>query len=171
MDCPLKQRAQAFNRLPTQAKVSAGERGLSRPWPAAITRCMDEPSFFALPDGRRIAYRFTPGHQPGPVTVFLPGYKSDMGGSKAQALFDQARATGQSCLLLDYSGCGLSSGAFGDGTLSRWRDEVVALIDQCCADRPVLLVGSSMGGWLMLLVARARPAQVDRKPAADVNSA
>jgi len=103
-----------------------------------------------LPDGRRIAFRHVIGN--GPTLVFLPGYMSDMGGSKATALFDEARAAGRPCLLLDYSGCGESSGAFADGTLSRWRDEVLTLIE-ARIDGEVLLVGSSMGGWLMLMVA------------------
>jgi len=113
---------------------------------------MSETSLHALPDGRRIAYRYTPGR--GPAVVFLPGYKSDMSGSKASALFNWALAEGRACLLLDYSGCGESSGDFADGTLSRWRDEVVALVD-AKLDGPMIFVGSSMGGWLMLLVALA----------------
>jgi pimeloyl-ACP methyl ester carboxylesterase len=103
-----------------------------------------------LPTGRRIAYRHHAGT--GPTLVFLPGYMSDMAGGKAQAVFDWAVAHGRGCLLLDYSGCGQSGGDFAQGTLSRWRDEVLALIDHCAIDR-VVLVGSSMGGWLMLLVA------------------
>lgn len=108
-----------------------------------------------LCDGRRIAFRFTPGT--GPCLVFLPGYMSDMAGSKATALFAEAEARGRACLLLDYSGCGASAGEnmggdFAEGTLSRWRDEVLALVASYVAG-PVLLVGSSMGGWLMLLVA------------------
>ena len=108
-----------------------------------------------LYDGRRIAFRFTPGT--GPCLVFLPGYMSDMAGSKATALFAEAEARGRACLLLDYSGCGLSAGKdmggdFADGMLSRWRDEVLALIASYIAG-PVVLAGSSMGGWLMLLVA------------------
>lgn len=98
--------------------------------------------------GQRIAFRHTPGT--GPAIVFLPGYMSDMSGSKATALFDWAHGQGRECLLLDYSGCGLSSGAFADGTLSRWRDEVLALIAARISGQ-VILVGSSMGGWLMLL--------------------
>ncbi len=78
---------------------------------------------------------------------------SDMRGSKAEAVFAWAEAAGRECLLLDYSGCGQSAGRFADGTLSRWRDDVLALIDHVGADR-VILVGSSMGGWLMLLVAQ-----------------
>lgn len=103
-----------------------------------------------LYDGRRIAFRFTPGR--GPCLVFLPGYMSDMSGSKAQALFAEAQAQGRACLLMDYSGCGQSAGDFADGTLSRWRDEVLALIGSYVAG-DVVLTGSSMGGWLMLLVA------------------
>ncbi len=113
---------------------------------------MTETQFHALPDGRRIAFRFTPGD--GPALVFLPGYMSDMTGSKACAVFDWAASQGRACLLLDYSGCGASDGDFADGTLTRWRDEVLALIDAQVAG-PIVLVGSSMGGWLMLLVGRA----------------
>lgn len=114
---------------------------------------MTDTQFHALPDGRRIAHRFTDG--PGPVLVFLPGYMSDMAGSKASVLFGHAVAQRQACLLLDYSGCGESSGAFADGSLSRWRDEALALIAARCAGRALILVGSSMGGWLMLLLAEA----------------
>ncbi|MEL7197980.1 MAG: alpha/beta hydrolase [Pseudomonadota bacterium] len=104
------------------------------------------------PDGRRIAFRFVQGT--GPTLVFLPGYMSDMAGGKATALFDDAASQGRPALLLDYSGCGESPGDFADGTLSRWRDEVLSVID-ANTDGPVLLVGSSMGGWLMLLVGTA----------------
>jgi pimeloyl-ACP methyl ester carboxylesterase len=111
------------------------------------------PDFHEMPDGRRIAYRFTPGTEP--ALVFLPGYMSDMAGSKATALFEWARTQGRACLLLDYSGCGASSGDFAEGTLSRWRDEVLAVM-AARTPGPVVLVGSSMGGWLMLLVALER---------------
>ena len=111
----------------------------------------------AMPDGRRIAYRYLAGK--GPTLVFLPGYMSDMAGSKASALFEWARQEGRACLLLDYSGCGESSGNFADGTLTRWRDEVLTLVEAHC-DGPVLLIGSSMGGWLMLLVAETLGARV-----------
>ncbi|MEE4201558.1 alpha/beta fold hydrolase [Erythrobacter sp.] len=103
------------------------------------------------PEARRIAYRHIIGN--GPTLVFLPGYMSDMAGSKAEALLGAAREAGRPCLLLDYSGCGKSEGDFAEGTLSRWRDEVLALIEERVRGE-VLLVGSSMGGWLMLLVAR-----------------
>ena len=111
---------------------------------------MIETRLHTLSDGRLIAYRQASGA--GPTLLFLPGYMSDMTGSKASALFDWAQANGRGCLLLDYSGCGDSPGDFADGTLSRWRDEVLALIDARGIDR-VTLIGSSMGGWLMLLVA------------------
>ncbi len=113
---------------------------------------MTELRFHAMPDGRRIAFRFASGT--GPALVFLPGYKSDMSGSKALAVLDWAQAQGRACLLLDYSGCGQSSGSFADGTLSRWAEEVGALIEMHCPG-PVVLIGSSMGGWLMLIVAAA----------------
>ena len=110
------------------------------------------PSFHTMSDGRRIAHRYRPGR--GPTLVFLPGYMSDMAGSKATALFVWAGDEERACLLFDYSGCGDSEGDFAEGTLSRWRDEVMALIAAQVAG-PVLLIGSSMGGWLMLLVAEA----------------
>lgn len=113
---------------------------------------MSEINYYTMSDGRRIAYRYAGGD--GPTLVFLPGYMSDMDGSKATALFDWAANEGRACLLLDYSGCGHSSGDFADGTLSRWREEVLALID-AHTNGPVVLIGSSMGGWLMLLAGLA----------------
>ena len=115
---------------------------------------MSATRFHEMPDGRRIAFRHVAGA--GPTLLFLPGYMSDMAGGKASAVFDWAQARGQSALLLDYSGCGESSGDFADGTLSRWRDEVLALVEAHCPG-PALFIGSSMGGWLMLLCALALP--------------
>jgi pimeloyl-ACP methyl ester carboxylesterase len=117
----------------------------------------DTTQFHVLPDGRRIAYRINRGN--GPALVFLPGYMSDMAGSKATALFDWARSRNRTCLLLDYSGCGESSGDFADGTLTRWRDEVIGLIE-ALIDGSVVVIGSSMGGWLMLLVGKALGARL-----------
>jgi pimeloyl-ACP methyl ester carboxylesterase len=117
---------------------------------------MPHTAFHTMPDGRRIAYRLAPGA--GPCVVFRPGYMSGMAGGKATALFDAARESGRACLLLDYSGCGESSGTFAEGTLSRWREEGLELIAAHCPG-PVVLAGSSMGGWLMLLVALALPAE------------
>ena len=111
----------------------------------------------ARPDGLRLAYRHIAGR--GPTIVFLPGYASDMTGDKASALFAWAQAQGRAALLLDYSGCGASEGAFADGTLAVWREDVLALVD-ALTPGPLLLVGSSMGGWLALLIALARPGRV-----------
>lgn len=112
---------------------------------------------FTLPSGERMAYRFQPGSLP--AIVFLPGYMSDMAGGKAQAVLAFASEQGRACLLLDYTGCGQSSGAFADATLSGWRDEVAALIRGVGIESAVLC-GSSMGGWLMLLVADSLPGVV-----------
>ena len=100
---------------------------------------MTQTRIHAMPDGREIAYRFTPGQ--GPALVFLPGYMSDMAGGKATAVFEMAQATGVACLLLDYSGCGESDGDFADGTLTRWRGEVLALVEAHVTGR-VLVIGN-----------------------------
>lgn len=105
------------------------------------------------PDRPAIAYRQTVGS--GPTIVFLPGYASDMAGSKATALYDWAEETGRSCLLFDYTGCGQSEGQFADETLETWRDDALDVIAASVPEGNLLLVGSSMGGWLMLLVAMA----------------
>jgi pimeloyl-ACP methyl ester carboxylesterase len=103
-------------------------------------------------DGR-LAYRFVPGN--GPLLVFLPGYMSDMTGSKAQALHDWAREHGRAVLRLDYSGCGASGGDFLDGSIGRWTDDALAVIDHVWPQGQVLLIGSSMGGWIALLAGLA----------------
>lgn len=113
---------------------------------------MSDIRFHTMPDGREIAFRHLEGS--GPTLVFLPGYMSDMDGGKATALHDWAASEGRACLLLDYSGCGRSKGAFADGTLTKWRDEVLALVE-AKVDGEVVIIGSSMGGWLMLLVGTA----------------
>ncbi len=102
----------------------------------------------------RLAYHHTPGT--GPTIVFLSGYGSDMTGTKAVALEAWAKAQGRAYLRFDYGGCGQSEGAFEDQTLVDWRDDVLAMLD-ALVDGPALLVGSSLGGWLMLLVAKMRP--------------
>jgi pimeloyl-ACP methyl ester carboxylesterase len=118
----------------------------------------DTPMMFATrADGVRLAYRHVQGR--GPTLVFLPGYKSDMQGGKAQALAAWATEQGLAMLRLDYSGCGESDGAFEDGTLDIWRDDVLAVIAAANVG-PLILIGSSMGGWLMLLVAEALGDQV-----------
>lgn len=102
----------------------------------------------------RLAYHLHEGR--GPTVVFLPGYASDMTGTKALALEAWAREQGRSYLRFDYGGCGRSEGTFEDQTLANWRDDVLVMIDSIVGG-PVVLVGSSLGGWLMLLAARERP--------------
>jgi pimeloyl-ACP methyl ester carboxylesterase len=84
-----------------------------------------------------------------PGVVWLGGYRSDMAGSKAEALCQQAGRSGQACLRFDYSGHGSSGGDFRDGTISRWLDESLAVFDRYSSG-PQILVGSSMGGWIAL---------------------
>lgn len=115
------------------------------------------PAFLARPDGLRLAYRHSNGA--GPTLIFLPGYMSDMEGGKAVALHDWALAQERAMLRLDYAGNGASDGRFADGTLTSWRDDVLLAMD-ALTQGPVILVGSSMGGWLALLVALARPDRV-----------
>jgi pimeloyl-ACP methyl ester carboxylesterase len=118
---------------------------------------MTAPRFLARPDGLRLAYVHRAGR--GPTLVFLPGYMSDMEGSKALALDGWAVGEGRAMLRLDYAGCGASEGRFEDGTLASWCDDALHLIDTLTTG-PLVLVGSSMGGWLMLLVALARPDRI-----------
>jgi pimeloyl-ACP methyl ester carboxylesterase len=108
-------------------------------------------------DGRRIAFRRRPGR--GPSLLFLPGYMSDMEGGKAIALDGWAGEAGRAMLRFDYGGCGASAGAFDAQSLDDWLGDLLAAIDRL-AEGPLLLVGSSMGGWLMLLAALARPERV-----------
>ena len=93
-----------------------------------------------------------------PTVVFLPGYASDMSGTKAVALEAWARARGQAYVRFDYRGCGESPGAFAEQTMDDWRADALTIIDSIAG--PVVLVGSSMGGWVMLLAALARPDRV-----------
>jgi pimeloyl-ACP methyl ester carboxylesterase len=113
----------------------------------------DGPAYLDRSDAPRLAYRFRDGA--GPVIVFLPGYMSDMLGGKAQALADWAAANGRAMLRLDYAGNGESEGDFEDGTLASWRDDALAVLDAVVPDRPIILVGSSMGGWIALLLGLA----------------
>lgn len=114
----------------------------------------DAPAFIELgagPSARRIAVRRRAGKGPG--LVWLGGFKSDMQGTKALALDEWAKDHGRACVRFDYSGHGESSGDFGDGTIGRWLEESVAVFEQFC-EGPQVLIGSSMGGWIALLLAR-----------------
>ncbi len=115
---------------------------------------MTEPEFFTTKAGRKIAYHRFGGRRPG--VVFLGGLKSDMTGSKAMHLEAWARRTGREFLRFDYSGHGQSSGDFTDGCIGDWTADAEAALD-ALTEGPQVLVGSSMGGWIGCLLARAHP--------------
>ena len=115
--------------------------------PATLTRA----------DGATIAYRRMDGRAPG--IVFLGGFRSDMTGTKALFLEDYCRRNQRAFVRFDYFGHGQSSGDFARGTIGRWREDAIAVIDSL-TEGPQILVGSSMGGWIMLLAALARPERV-----------
>ena len=118
-------------------------------------------TWLTRPDGLRLAMRHDPGAGPGagPAILFLHGLMSDMEGEKARALAAHARERGWEFLRLDLSGHGRSEGDFTDGTVSGWCDDVLLALDQRLAG-PVILVGSSIGGWIALLATLARPAHI-----------
>jgi pimeloyl-ACP methyl ester carboxylesterase len=113
-------------------------------------------------EARAIAVRQQDGAAPG--LFWLGGYKSDMAGTKAQALADWAARNGRACVRFDYSGHGESGGAFTDGTIGRWLEETLLVFDACCSGRQIV-IGSSMGGWLALLLARALRGRKEAAPA------
>ena len=108
-------------------------------------------------EGVSLAYERINGA--GPTFVWLGGFKSDMAGTKAETLARWAHERGQAFVRFDYSGHGQSGGKFDDGTISRWLSDTLAVLDRL-TEGPLALVGSSMGGWLALLAARARPERV-----------
>lgn len=114
-------------------------------------------TYLTTPQGRHIAYQQTQGRGPG--VVFLGGFRSDMTGSKAMHLQAWAEKTGRAFLRFDYSGHGASHGVFEDGAISDWREDAEAVI-KALTEGPQILVGSSMGGWIALLLARALPNRV-----------
>ena len=113
---------------------------------------MEEKRLSVGEDGRDIAVLARPGAAPG--VVWLGGFKSDMQGSKAQALDNWAAQSGRQATRFDYSGHGQSSGRFEDGTISRWLEEALAVFHDITSG-PQIVVGSSMGGWIALLLAKA----------------
>ncbi|WP_406736224.1 alpha/beta hydrolase [Thioclava sp. GXIMD4215] len=113
--------------------------------------------FLTTPEGRKIGYNRIEGSEPG--IVFLGGLRSDMEGTKALALEQWAKAQGKSFLRFDYSGHGVSSGTFEEGAIGDWFEDAMAVITTLTSG-PQVLVGSSMGGWVSLLVARTIPDRV-----------
>ena len=113
--------------------------------------------FLERPDGTRLAWRAVAGA--GPAVVWLGGFRSDMAGTKAQALADWALAAGRAYVRFDYFGHGESDGDFAQGTITRWREDALGVLE-ALTEGPVVLVGSSMGGWIACLAAMAAPEQV-----------
>src|SRR5882757_9495132 len=114
-----------------------------------------EPAFIEVGAGntvRRIAVRARTGASPG--QIWLGGFNSDMTGTKALALDAWAAEHHRACVRFDYSGHGESGGAFAEGTIGRWLEESLAVFDRFCSGAQVV-IGSSMGGWMALLLARA----------------
>src|SRR5690349_1972841 len=112
--------------------------------------------------GRRLAYRkrvATDRTRDCAGLLFLPGFRSDMSGTKATFLDEFCATRGLGYVRFDYSGHGESSGRFEEGTIGTWVEDAVAIIDRV-TEGPLLLVGSSMGGWIMLLAALARPKRI-----------
>ena len=114
----------------------------------------EAPRFLDAPGGGRLAYRRLDGKKPG--VLFLGGFHSDMTGTKAAALDAHCRAAGRAFVRFDYSGHGESSGRFEEGTIGGWLADALRVLDGA-AEGPQVFVGSSMGGWIMLLAALARP--------------
>jgi len=109
------------------------------------------------PDGATIAYHRLTGHGPG--VVFLGGFRSDMTGTKASFLEEYCRRRGQAYVRFDYFGHGASSGDIASGTIGRWAEDAVAVLDALTEGRQIL-IGASMGGWIMLLAALARTERI-----------
>jgi pimeloyl-ACP methyl ester carboxylesterase len=116
---------------------------------------LPEPSYLTTA-GRRLAYHQLAGRAP--AVLFCGGYTSDMSGTKALALERWCRAEGRGYVRFDYSGHGRSGGRFEDDTIGDWAADALAIVDRIAG--PLIVVGSSMGGWIMLLVALARPERV-----------
>ena len=118
---------------------------------------LDNPQFLHRPAAPSIAYHHTAGKTPG--VIFCSGFMSDMTGTKAMALEAACRDSGRQYTRFDYSGHGQSGGAFTDGTIGQWAGDAQDILDEV-TEGPQIVVGSSMGGWIMLLLARARPGRM-----------
>ncbi|MGF1453836.1 MAG: alpha/beta hydrolase [Alphaproteobacteria bacterium] len=145
----MKQTGPSQSRRPEETQPAASASGQAHPG--------DGPARLDRSNGETIAYWRSEGQGVG--LVWLSGFHSDMTGSKAVRVADWAAASGRPCLRFDYFGHGASSGAFSNGTIGCWRDDTLAALDGL-TDGPQILVGSSMGGWLALLAALARPDRV-----------
>jgi pimeloyl-ACP methyl ester carboxylesterase len=127
------------------------------PMSGPATQPVDSAAILPREGGATIAYHRLAGAAPG--IVFLGGFRSDMTGTKALFLQNYCRERDRAFVRFDYFAHGQSNGDFADGTISRWRDDAVAVIDSL-TEGPQVLVGSSMGGWIMVLAALARPTRI-----------
>jgi len=117
----------------------------------------DTPASIACEDGTKLAYHHNPGREPG--VLFCTGFRSDMTGGKAVSLGASCRDRDQQYTRFDYRGHGQSSGVFADSTIGDWLNDTVAILDSVTTG-PQIVVGSSMGGWIAFLLARARPHRI-----------
>lgn len=115
--------------------------------------------YIKAPDGKRIAYRRFVGKKNLPGIIFCGGFLSDMTGVKAMAIAAFCRKNGISLINFDYTGHGISDGKFEEGTIGRWRDDALLVLDKLTKGKQII-IGSSMGGWIGLLMARARPKRI-----------
>lgn len=118
---------------------------------------MTKPSYLKLKNGEQLAYHKSAGKEPG--IIFMGGFRSDMTGEKAVAMEAFCKKRRQAFVRFDYEGHGKSSGAFADGTIGTWKEDALSVLGKL-TEGPQILVGSSMGGWLALLVAREKPKRV-----------
>ena len=118
---------------------------------------MQKPSILTRTNGATIAYHHIPGKKPG--VLFCGGFHSDMTGIKATTLETHSRKNGQQYTRFDYQGHGVSSGHFKDGTIGQWRDDMLAIFEEV-TEGPQIVVGSSMGGWMALLLTLQRPDRI-----------
>jgi len=117
----------------------------------------NEPKYIISQDNRRIAYHKTLGKKP--TVVFCGGFMSDMEGTKALSLEQTCLELGLSYIRFDYSGHGQSSEKFSEGTIGKWKEDALAIIDQL-VEGPLIIIGSSMGGWIGLLISLARKERI-----------
>ncbi|XP_041055856.1 palmitoyl-protein thioesterase ABHD10, mitochondrial-like [Carcharodon carcharias] len=128
------------------------------PWSLHSVGCRKKSTkYLTRPDQPKLAYQKIKGKSPG--VLFLPGFASTMKTQKAMALEDFCKSLGHSFVRFDYTGCGASEGWFGESTVGQWKKDVLAVLDEL-TEGPQVVVGSSIGGWLMLLAALARPDKI-----------